>query len=77
MAQLEAFTGETMGWVSSCETNSEVPIQFEDEKATSARWNGLAMRSLAQSETPRTWRSPLYGTWEASSVSGLAYRTGS
>ena len=32
----------------------QVPIQFEDEKATSLRWNGLATRSLAQSETPCT-----------------------
>src|SRR5246127_2387173 len=44
-------------------SNSEVPIQFEDEKATSSRRNGLATRSLAQSETPCMWRSPLYGTW--------------
>jgi hypothetical protein len=58
-------------------SNSEVPIQFEDEKATSSRWNGLATRSLAQSETPCTWRRPLYGTWEASSASGSACRTGS
>ena len=26
-------------------SNSEVPIQFEDEKATSSRWNGLATRT--------------------------------
>ena len=58
-------------------SNFEVPIQFEDEKATSSRRNGLAMRSLAQSETPCTWRRPLYGTWEALPASGLARRTGS
>src|ERR1700756_2582165 len=52
-------------------SNSEVPIQFEDEKATSSRRNGFATRSLAQAETPCMWRSPLYGTWEVSPVPGL------
>jgi hypothetical protein len=54
-AQLEAFPGETTGLGIELRngSNSEVPIQFEDEKATSSRWNGLAVGSLAQSETPR------------------------
>src|SRR5215471_11381474 len=34
------------------------------------RANGLRTRSLALSETPCTWRRPLYGNWEISSVSG-------
>src|SRR5262245_56087347 len=34
------------------------------------RANGLRTRSLALSETPCTWRRPLYGTWETSFVSG-------
>src|SRR5215831_15892760 len=34
------------------------------------RANGLRTRSLAQSETPCTWRRPFVGTWEISSVSG-------
>jgi hypothetical protein len=34
------------------------------------RENGLRTRSLALSETPRTWRRPLHGTWETSSASG-------
>ena len=34
------------------------------------RANGLRMRSLALSETPCTWRRPLYGTWETSPASG-------
>src|SRR5215468_5678024 len=41
------------------------------------RVNGLRTRSLALSKTPCTWRSPLYGTWEISPVSGEARRTGS
>src|SRR5262249_31682212 len=34
------------------------------------RANGLRTRSLALSETPRTWRRPLHGTWVISFVSG-------
>src|SRR5262249_45593601 len=34
------------------------------------RAKGLRTRSLAQSETPCTWRCPFVGTWEISSVSG-------
>ena len=32
--------------------------------------NGLHGKNLAQSETLRTWRSSLHGTWEVSSASG-------
>jgi hypothetical protein len=68
-----------MGWVLSCETGfSEVPIHFVDEKATpSHAKTGEGEMGLAQSETPCTWRRPLYGTWEISSVSGMAGRAGS
>jgi hypothetical protein len=39
----------------------------------------MAMRGvdLAWSETLCTWRRPLYGTWEISSVPGQACRDGS
>ena len=68
-----------MGWVLSCETGlSGVPIHFVDEKATSSHaQNGEHATDPAQSETPRTWRRPLYGTWEVSPVPGLAIRAGS
>ena len=68
-----------MGWVLSCETGfSEVPIHFVDEKATSFHAkDGEHGMDLAQSETPCTWRRPLYGTWEISSVPGMACRAGS
>ncbi len=68
-----------MGWVLSCETGlSEVLIHFSDEKATSSlATDGEHGMDLAQSETPCTWRRPLYGTWEISSVSGVACRAGS
>ena len=57
-----------MGLVLSCETGlSEVPIHFADEKATSSHaTDGEYGMDLAQSETPCTWRRPLYGTWEIS-----------
>ncbi len=57
-----------MGWVLSCETGlSGVPIHFSDEKATSSHaTDGEYGMDLAQSETPCTWRCPLYGTWEIS-----------
>ena len=32
---------------------------------------GEHSKDLAQSETLRTWRSLLYGTWEISSLSGI------
>ena len=68
-----------MGWVLSCETGlSEVPIHFSDEKATSSHaTDGEYGMDLAQSETPCTWRRLLYGTWEISSVSGVACQAGS
>ena len=64
-----------MGWVLSCETgSSEVPIYFRDEKATSSHaQDGECEMALAQSETPCTWRRPLYGTWEISSAPGLRF----
>jgi hypothetical protein len=46
-------------------------------KQNPPRANGLRMRNLALSETPCTWRRPLYGNWEISPVSGEAHRTGS
>jgi len=39
--------------------------------------NGLHGKNLAQSETLCTWRSSLRGTWEVSSMPGLACRAGS
>jgi len=51
-----------------------VPLKRRQHRLTS---NGLRGQGLAQSETPSTWRSPLHGTWEASSVSGRACWTGS
>lgn len=39
--------------------------------------NGSHEKNLAQSETLRTWRSSLRGTWEVSSVPGQASRAGS
>ena len=68
-----------MGWVLSCETGfSEVPIYFADEKATSSHaFVGECEMDLAQSETPCTWRRPLHGTWEISSLPGAACRAGS
>lgn len=59
-------------------SNSEVltPFCWPESNILPAQ-KGLRMRSLALSETPCTWRRPLYGNWEISSVSGEARRTGS
>ncbi len=64
----EALTGETMGWVLSCETGfSEVPISFcYGEGNIISRDMAMCGMDLAQSETPCAWRRPLCGTWEAS-----------
>ena len=57
-----------MGWVSSCETGRIPRCRSSSltRRQHPPRANGLRTRSLAQSETPCTWRRPLYGTWEAS-----------
>ncbi len=76
----EAFTGETMGWVLSRETGliPRCRSRSVEEKATSSHaFVGECGMDLAQSETPCTWRRPLYGTWEISSLPGEACRAGS
>ena len=57
-----------MGWVLSCETGiSEVLIFFWfGEGNIISRGMAMCGMDLAQSETPCTWRRPLYGTWEIS-----------
>ena len=50
-------------------------VLVREGNTTHAQW--LAWVDLAQSETLRTWRRSLHGTWETSSVSGVEYRTGS
>jgi hypothetical protein len=51
-----------MGWVSSCETGRIPRCRSSSltRRQHPRRANGLRMRSLAQSETPCTWRRPLY-----------------
>ena len=58
-------------------SNSEVLTPFRWPESNILPANGLRRRNLALSETPCTWRRPLYGNWEISSVSGEARRTGS
>ncbi len=62
-----------MGWVLSCEMGqtSRCRSRSAEEKATlSHASRGECEADLAQSETPCTWRSPLYGTWEVSFAPG-------
>jgi hypothetical protein len=68
----------TTGWVSAkrVEFRGADAVELAG-KQHPRRANGLRMRSLALSKTPRTWRSPLYRNWEISPVSGEARRTGS
>ena len=58
-----------MGWVLSCEITFRFKVSMllseaEDNRITGAI--GKPAIHLAQSETPCTWRSSLYGTWEVS-----------
>ena len=70
-----------MGWVLSC----EILIGFKMLMLLSETENnrvvdaiGKSASHLAQSETPCTWRSSLYGTWEISLlpsiVEGRSYK---
>ena len=75
----EAFTGETTGRVLSCETGLIPRCRSSSlTRRQHLPWRtGLHRENLAQSKALCTWRSSLRGTWEASSVSGRACRTGS
>ena len=58
-----------MGWVLSCEITIGIRVlmllsEAEDNRAVGAI--GKPTIHPAQSETPCTWRSSLYGTWEIS-----------
>ena len=65
-----------MGWVLSCETG-RIPrcrCRAAGQKTTSSHaLIGECEMDLAQSETPCTWRRPLYGTWEISLVPRLRF----
>jgi hypothetical protein len=53
-------------------------MQFEPQADIAAYSITSSARSKIDCGTaPCMWRRPLYGTWEASSVSGSACRTGS
>ena len=75
----EAFTGETAGWVSSCETGRIPRCRSSSltRRQHPPRANGLRMEEPRAVGDPMHVERPLYGTWEASSVSGKACRTGS
>lgn len=63
-----------MGWVLSCEnkTPGVSMLLSEAEDKNHDRAKGERSWCPAQSETPCTWRSFLYGTWEISSPSDVA-----
>jgi len=63
------LTEETMGWVLSCEIINGIKVLMFLSDAEDNRVDGAIGKPsihLAQSETPCTWRSSLYGTWEVS-----------
>jgi hypothetical protein len=66
------LTGEVMGQVLSCERNFKFEVLMLLSEAEDRIWLyvfGEYSLDLAQSETLSTWRSPLRGTWEVSSLS--------